>query len=780
MHKKAFRTKALWMFVVSYFVVLCFPLVFSQILYSRAVQVTKDNANTLSERSLTLAKENISRIFTDIQGTGREIMTRSQASSLLYATSPLSPVKLEKVGTLQDELRSKVTYSQYISEIYMYFSMPKVVASSREYMGSETAFDSLLQEQYGVSFAQLLETSGNGNDFQPLLLGTRSDKLTVVMSSFTYREQPDIICLFTLPTERFRQMLVSQASDNDYSLLWMVSPTGQVFAPNEHMLLDQGEEVNAKTLYTQYIGGNVPRDVIITGLDDFGWGWGLYSAISAQQYERPLHSIRLAYIVYLALCITLGVAISMLFSQRHYRPIRRLAQLLKVPPGEEGVEPSGNYAALETALSTLIEKEAQSNSKAQRHQRALRQAALVRILRGRISSPALFAALCKENDLFFATDQYMFIGASIRDVGRFFQTDDSQDSEQDEELLLFLVASVIEELLPETANGYAFAMDEQVFCLVSPRENAVVAEVFEADMLALCSKVGEYTAERTGISLTFYLSALHQDAEDVTMALQAAAQDVLWGMEQVDCFQLEDCVLTRKTLEKKHSALMEASGQYQGRQLRDQFVRTALSGDFDAALTLYRKLRYGGPFSFDQNFFSVQLNSALLLSRVSDEAFPHEQRGLWNESMQRWNTLLRGARDTQELETAMLSAMQDIYRHTKSAQNVEHSHATYDRVIDYINRQYADPALSVASICEHFQVSSSHLLKLFKRHGQSGVLDAIQQQRIAQAKILLRNGKETVAQIAQKVGYTNMLALIRAFKRTEGITPSEYRRLATS
>jgi AraC-like DNA-binding protein len=50
--------------------------------------------------------------------------------------------------------------------------------------------------------------------------------------------------------------------------------------------------------------------------------------------------------------------------------------------------------------------------------------------------------------------------------------------------------------------------------------------------------------------------------------------------------------------------------------------------------------------------------------------------------------------------------------------------------------------------------------------------------RMSLAARRLRDGDATVRQIAQEVGYDSEFAFARAFKRTTGTAPGQYRRLA--
>ncbi len=100
-----------------------------------------------------------------------------------------------------------------------------------------------------------------------------------------------------------------------------------------------------------------------------------------------------------------------------------------------------------------------------------------------------------------------------------------------------------------------------------------------------------------------------------------------------------------------------------------------------------------------------------------------------------------------------------------------------EQVCAYIAQNYQDPMMTVSQLSDLFHLSQSYLLRIFKRDLGMGVLEYISQMRIQKAKRLLKETKDTVGAIAEQVGYTNSLALIRAFRKQENLTPTEYRRL---
>ncbi len=84
--------------------------------------------------------------------------------------------------------------------------------------------------------------------------------------------------------------------------------------------------------------------------------------------------------------------------------------------------------------------------------------------------------------------------------------------------------------------------------------------------------------------------------------------------------------------------------------------------------------------------------------------------------------------------------------------------------------------LTVKDICERFHVSKNRLYEVFHTNLGCTVTEYINTRRIAEAQSLLKESDMTVHEIAQAVGVDNYTYFCKLFKKTSGVTPSEYRR----
>ncbi len=96
-----------------------------------------------------------------------------------------------------------------------------------------------------------------------------------------------------------------------------------------------------------------------------------------------------------------------------------------------------------------------------------------------------------------------------------------------------------------------------------------------------------------------------------------------------------------------------------------------------------------------------------------------------------------------------------------------------ETVRQYIEENFQNPSLNASMIADHLGFSLSALSRRFKAAAGHGVLDEIHLVRLREAKELLKGGL-TVRETAEKTGYIESRAMIRAFKRYEGITPGQY------
>lgn len=99
---------------------------------------------------------------------------------------------------------------------------------------------------------------------------------------------------------------------------------------------------------------------------------------------------------------------------------------------------------------------------------------------------------------------------------------------------------------------------------------------------------------------------------------------------------------------------------------------------------------------------------------------------------------------------------------------------TIDRAIQYINENVAQK-LTADEIAKKMHINTAYFCVKFKDLTGMPLTDFIQQQKVREAKYLLRFSNKTLAQISSYLSFSSQSYFQKVFKRFAGVTPKEYR-----
>lgn len=125
---------------------------------------------------------------------------------------------------------------------------------------------------------------------------------------------------------------------------------------------------------------------------------------------------------------------------------------------------------------------------------------------------------------------------------------------------------------------------------------------------------------------------------------------------------------------------------------------------------------------------------------------------------------------------AKLALLQNAeYKATENAASTS-STRLIKKVIAYINSHLSDPeAIKIESLCAEFYVSRTKLCEEFKVSTGESIGNYVRDLRITRAKEMLLDVKQSIAKIAEALGYPSQAAFTQSFKQATGLTPSAWR-----
>lgn len=119
-----------------------------------------------------------------------------------------------------------------------------------------------------------------------------------------------------------------------------------------------------------------------------------------------------------------------------------------------------------------------------------------------------------------------------------------------------------------------------------------------------------------------------------------------------------------------------------------------------------------------------------------------------------------------------------IVRRMNEAINRERD-STTKRIIqeakEYIREHFADPELSVETLCRHLHMSPAYFSTVFKKETGQAYINYLTEVRLNRAVELLNETDDKTYMIAEKVGYPEQNYFSYVFKKRYGISPTKYR-----
>lgn len=102
-----------------------------------------------------------------------------------------------------------------------------------------------------------------------------------------------------------------------------------------------------------------------------------------------------------------------------------------------------------------------------------------------------------------------------------------------------------------------------------------------------------------------------------------------------------------------------------------------------------------------------------------------------------------------------------------------------DKLIAFMNEHLGDN-LTLDRLCDEFAIGRTQISIMFKKRVGCGPMEYLNQLKIERAKMHVREDVYNLTEISELLGYSSVHYFSRHFKKTTGMTPSEYARTLTA
>lgn len=114
--------------------------------------------------------------------------------------------------------------------------------------------------------------------------------------------------------------------------------------------------------------------------------------------------------------------------------------------------------------------------------------------------------------------------------------------------------------------------------------------------------------------------------------------------------------------------------------------------------------------------------------------------------------------------------------YTPSGNNMQHTAMIIEEAMTYINEHFSQN-IAIQDLSDHVGISSYHFIRTFKKETGFTPHEYLVNTRMAHARYLLKNTKLPVKDICFQTGFASESVFCSAFKKKQGLSPSQYRNL---
>ncbi len=753
--KGKIRSRLFLSWIASYFLILLLPL----ILCAPVFWGLKENVRQELYQSREAALWQFSQVFEqrlgDVENLALQISMLSELNAIKRSSSTMTAEDIYNYYLLQQQLEEKRKVQSFVQQIYFYTSKADVLLSEgylyhpEDISDSRDTTESLLLRDYVNRLDEYTAPT--------FLVDIRSNRFGMSLSYLLYiypmhtgtsSDKGDAIFI-VINTQELQSILTSSLYDRG----------GSFYIADENIALP----LNGTMPYPKNLDFS---RLIEEGTVEFSENDVAYTAISLPEEEhhwRYIHVFEndlvqettkgymLLYIACLSVSILAGCILSYLFARRNYHPVQALGEMFKTDRTHTVTPPSTGTEAERDEMGYIIrqvqdlqERSLEAQQQLARQEEQLREAILVRALRGEISVAQ------QERDLIangFTLDEVVCMVILV-----VFPSPESQWKDGDPEQLFSNV------LLQEGLTAYTVQVEPGTCAVLLTMPQSVEDNVERmqnaVQRLNVCIR-RKYPGSICGCS------SAHADLQKLSSAY-AEAEMVLNYNRAGD-----------------HAAVLF----YQEKFRLGDLQRIA-AADY-AYLSCVRLRNFEGAQNCLEQVLEVQKDVGVALSpfRLSGlvnlmlataaETVP-QFRGAERQEMDSLVEELLHCKTVSEVEIAAQRIFQLISNSEHTGDDQRRSSAElFKSAKEYIEEHYSNVNLSVTMVADAIGISASYLTQLFKKFEGHSTADNIHLTRLAHAKTLLAD--HLIRDVAEQVGYQDVRSLIRVFKKYEGKTPSRFR-----
>lgn len=569
--------------------------------------------------------------------------------------------------------------------------------------------------------------------------------------------------------EKYIQNIINSLSSSSLpSNTFVMDSSGTVLShtdPSNFLKNFSGKDYIKKILASSDKQGGIIQEIngtkqLITYVKSNAMDWCFVSLKTYDQLLGNIYALRTVTLLTGFLLLFFGILLSWFLTRSIYNPMKLLIDKIKpaVNDTTAGRLRFDEYQMIWDAFSTSRKECDIMQSSIQQSSPFIKEKYILNLLKGNLSTITAPEDILSEIQKEFTGPFYRVFVIKVDDYVNF----QNKFSEDDRALMRFCICNIAHELL-----GKHFHND---MLITEQNEIAVLAQftenVLHEDIILCLMEIQENVKKYCNFTISIGMGDAVFSDKYVYSSYKSARENIkyryFYGSESI----LYDSIVREhnsqickypNTCEKKLLKALQSGNQSQVNKSCEEFIKHILKASY------YQTVNY-----------STQLMLAIFKNFQASLDLLDENYKDFYDRMNQLGSLETIEDTLAEIKRFCLNILQ-MQEEKNSNINTQKHVRQIEEIKAYVAQHYSDPGLSLDIIADVVELSSGYIGKLFKSITNTSFSDYLTTVRLERAKELLNSTGEPASKICEKIGIYNVTYFSTLFKKTYGITPSQYR-----
>ncbi|WP_456276438.1 helix-turn-helix domain-containing protein [Bacillus sp. AK128] len=485
--------------------------------------------------------------------------------------------------------------------------------------------------------------------------------------------------------------------------------------------------------------------------------WTYISLIQISDLNKQSSSIGVFTLVICSLLLVLSFIISFIGSNRMYRPVQHLQEMiLQTFQPKTEIKHRNEFELIEHQIQHMLDQNSQLEQKVRGQITQLKQFFMVKLLQGKVSQEELTTKLAS----FGWKQQWKRLSVLTLQIDTLEGT---VYHKKEEDLLLFAINTMVEDLLPTQSRLTPIVMNRtQVTILLSNHETDEEYTAFlneTAQIIQTRVKEELHLPVSIGISLPYStlsstIHAYKEGLESLKYTIQLGSESIIFfeNLERGTSFY----TFFPKQIKNELFDSIKVCDKPKVDELLNSFLTTILEKDL--------------------NHTQYQISIVRLLNDLIELM---QTLGIDIIELDNQKSLFDHLYDLKTL-SEIQNWFKDVLIYplmTKIEERTESQYKNLSDKIIHIVQQEFDQDITLDSIASRLHYNPNYLSSIFRKETNISFSEYLSSYRLNMAKTWLLETEMSVKEISEKLKYNNSQNFIRSFRKSEGTTPGKYREL---